>query len=226
MSYRRSKKYKSMNQKLSQKPLDPLAAIQELKSLEGPKFDETVEVAINLGLDPKATDQTVRGTVVLPHGAGKSVRVLVLAKAEKAQEAREAGADYVGDDDLIEKIKGGWLEFDKAIATPDIMAKVSQVARILGPKGLMPNPKLGTVTANIKQAVQDQKKGAVEFRADKGSTLHTIIGKKSFSPEHLQENYDSLIQAVQKVRPSSLKGEYIKSIYMCTTMSPSVALKK
>lgn len=222
----RSKKYRAMAEKLPKTPLDPLAAIQALKTLEGVKFDETVEVSINLGLDPKASDQTVRGTVVLPHGAGRSVRILVLAKAEKAQEAKDAGADFVGEDDLIEKIKGGWLAFDKVIATPDIMAKVSQVARILGPKGLMPNPKLGTVTANVKQAVSDQKKGAVEFRADKGATVHAIIGKKSFSAENLHTNYDSLVQAVLRSRPASVKGEFVKTIYMSTTMSPSVALKR
>jgi large subunit ribosomal protein L1 len=222
----RGKRYKTMIEKVSKTQLDAAAAIADLKSLEGPKFDETIDVAFNLGVDPKAGEQTVRGSVVLPHGSGKNVRILVIAKDDKAADAKTAGADYIGDEDMIEKIQGGWLDFDKVIASPDMMAKLSKVARILGPKGLMPNPKLGTVTPDIKKAVADQKKGAVAFRVDKGATVHGIIGKKSFNAKQLEENYTSLFQAIQKARPAAVKGDYIKSIYMSTSMGPSVAIKR
>lgn len=226
MSKARSKKYRAQLEKLSKELVDYKTAITQLKSLEGPKFDESIEISVNLGIDTKSGEQNVRGTVTLPRGSGKAVRVLVIAKGEDALAAKEAGADYVGEDDVIEKIKGGWMDFDKVIATPDMMKKVSQVARVLGPKGLMPNPKLGTVTPQVKQAVENQKKGAVEYRADKGGVIHSLIGKKSFSVEHLAENFEALMGAVQRSRPAAVKGDYIKRVFMSTTMSPSVEVKR
>ncbi|RMG60128.1 MAG: 50S ribosomal protein L1 [Deltaproteobacteria bacterium] len=187
-------------------------------------FDETVEVAMKLGVDPRYPDQQVRGSVLLPHGTGKTVRVLVFAKGEKEKEAKEAGADYVGGEDLIKKIQEGWLEFDKAVATPDMMGLVGKVGKILGPRGLMPNPKVGTVTFEVAKAVQELKKGRVEFRVDRTGALHAGIGKLSFTDDQLRENFFAFLEAVVRAKPQALKGTYIRSITLSSTMSPGVKL--
>jgi large subunit ribosomal protein L1 len=200
---------------------------EALKIIDGfgkAKFDETVDVAIRLGIDPKQSDQTVRGAVSLPHGIGKKVRVAVFAKGDKVKEAEDAGADVVGGDDLAEKVQGGWLEFDKVIATPDMMGVVGRLGKVLGPKGLMPNPKLGTVTMDVARAVAEQKAGKVEFRIDKAAIVHAPFGKKSFGPVKLKDNLMALIEAVNKARPASAKGAYIKSMAISATMSPGVRI--
>lgn len=186
------------------------------------KFDESIDVAVRLGVDPKQSDQQVRGAVSLPNGLGKTVRVVVFAKGPKEEEAKTAGADYVGADDLVEKIQGGWLDFDKALATPDMMATVSKVAKVLGPRGLMPNPKVGTVTMNISAAVEAEKKGKLDFRVDKIGTVHASIGRKSMGKDKLLENFKSLMSALQKAKPSSSKGVYFKGISVASTMGPGV----
>lgn len=188
------------------------------------KFDETVDVAFSLGVDPKHADQMVRGALVLPHGIGKTTRVAVLAKGDKAREAEAAGADFVGSDDLIEKIQGGWMEFDKLVATPDMMVAVSKVGKILGPRGLMPNPKLGTVTVDVTKAIKEQKLGKVEYRTEKTGIIHVIIGKKSFGPEKLKDNFVTLASAIIKAKPPTSKGTYLKNITLSTTMSPGIGL--
>lgn len=226
MSQKVKKKYKKMLEGVPETAVDIQKAVETLKGFEGPKFDESVDVSMNLGVNAKSGDQNVRGSVTLPHGTGREVRVLVIAQGEQARQAQEAGADFVGDEDLIEKIQGGWLEFDKVIATPDQMSKVSKIARILGPKGLMPNPKLGTVTMETAQVVKNQKKGAVEYRTDKAGIMNSSIGKKSFTAEALCENFEALFQAVIRSKPASVKGDYVKSIYVSTTMSPSIEIKK
>lgn len=196
-------------------------AVELLKASAKAKFDETVELHIRLGIDPKKSDQTVRGTVVMPHGTGQSKKVVVFAKGEKAKEAQEAGADVVGDQDLIDRIKGGWLDFDVAVATPDMMGAVgSNLGKILAQR--MPNPKVGTVTQNIKQAVQEIKAGKVEYRADKASIIHCIVGKASFSKEALLENFTALMDAVIRAKPASAKGTYLRSVTLATTMGPGV----
>ncbi len=188
------------------------------------KFDEAIDVAVNLGVDPKQSDQQVRGAVALPHGLGKAVRVVVFAKGPKEQEAKEAGADYVGADDLVEKIQGGWLDFDKALATPDMMATVSKVAKILGPRGLMPNPKVGTVTMNVGQSVAAEKKGKLDFRVDKAGIVHATIGRKSMGAEKLKENYQAFLSTVVKAKPASSKGVYVRGISLSSTMGPGIKL--
>jgi large subunit ribosomal protein L1 len=188
------------------------------------KFDESVDVAFNLGVDPKHSDQMVRGALVLPHGIGKTVRVAVLAKGEKSKEAEAAGADIVGSDDLIEKISGGWLEFDKMIATPDMMVALSKVAKILGPRGLMPNPKLGTVTLDVAKAVKEQKLGKVEYRTEKTGIVHVIIGKKSFGADKLKDNFNALTAALYRAKPPTSKGTYMKNITISATMSPGIVV--
>lgn len=188
------------------------------------KFDEAIDVAIRLGVDPKQSDQQVRGAIPLPHGLGKSVRVLVFAKGPKEAEAKEAGADYVGADDLVEKILGGWLDFDKAIASPDMMATVSKVAKVLGPRGLMPNPKVGTVTMNIKQTVEAEKKGKLSFRVDKAGIVHVAIGRRSMGADKLKDNFNTLLGAIIKAKPASSKGIYLRSVSMSSTMGPGVKL--
>jgi large subunit ribosomal protein L1 len=188
------------------------------------KFDETVDIAFNLGVDPKHADQMVRGAIVLPHGIGKSVRVIVLAKGDKAREAEGAGADAVGAEDLIEKIAGGWLEFDKMIATPDLMIAVSKVGKILGPRGLMPNPKLGTVTFDVAKAVKEQKLGKIEYRTEKTGIVHVVIGKKSFGAQKLKENFATLATAIIKAKPPTSKGNYIRNITLSATMSPGIGI--
>ncbi len=188
------------------------------------KFDETVEVSGRLGVNPKHSDQMVRGTVVLPNGTGKKVRVLVFAKGEKEAEAREAGADYAGAEEFVDKIKKGWFEFDSVVATPDFMSEVGKLGRILGPRGLMPNPKLGTVTFDVKKAVTDLKAGKVQFRVDKAGNIHVPVGKLSFGVEKLKENFMALMDAVIKAKPSASKGTYLKSLFLSTTMGPSIRL--
>ena len=188
------------------------------------KFDETVDVAFKLGVDPKHADQMVRGALVLPHGTGKTARVVVLAKGDKAREAEANGADVVGADDLIERISGGWVDFDKMIATPDMMVALSKVAKILGPRGLMPNPKLGTVTVNVVQALKEQKLGKIEYRTEKTGIIHAIIGKKSFGAQKLQENFNVLCNAILKAKPPTSKGTYVQGVTLSTTMSPGISM--
>lgn len=197
-------------------------AMQLAKEASYAKFDEAVDLAINLNVDPRHADQMIRGAVVLPHGLGRTVRVAVFAKGEKAQEARDAGADVVGDEDLTEKIKGGWLEFDKCIATPDMMRFVGQVGKILGPRGLMPNPKVGTVTMDVSKAVGEAKSGRVEFRAEKAGVVHATVGRVSFDADKLTENATTLMEQINKQRPASVKGAYIKKLVVSTTMGPGI----
>lgn len=198
-------------------------AMKKLKSAPAAKFDETVDIAINLGVDPKHADQMVRGAIVLPNGVGKQTRVLVFAKGDKEKEAKAAGADYVGGDDLAKKIQDeNWFEFDRVIATPDMMGVVGRLGRVLGPRGLMPNPKLGTVTPNVADAVRDQKAGKVEYRVDKAGIVHCGIGKVSFEAEKLWENASALIDVIQKAKPAASKGTYMKKISVSSTMGPGI----
>jgi len=201
-------------------PIEESLAI--LKKLPGVKFDESVDLSLRLGVDPKHADQMVRGAIVLPHGIGKAVRVAVFAKGEKEREAREAGADVVGAEDLVERIQGGWLEFDSAVATPDLMGQVGRLGKVLGPRGLMPNPKLGTVTFDVGRAVREVKAGKVEFRVDKAGNVHVPIGKRSFSQEHLANNALALLEAIVRAKPSASKGTYLRSITMSSTMGPGI----
>lgn len=220
---KRSKAYREAAEKVDRSKLySPLEAAGLAKDTSTTKFDATVEVAMVLGVDPRKADQMVRGTVNLPHGTGKTARVIVFAVGEKAAEAEAAGADVVGSDDLIEKITGGFLDFDAAIATPDQMAKVGRVARVLGPRGLMPNPKTGTVTPDVAKAVADIKGGKVNFRIDKQANLHLIIGKSSFDQKQLVENYAAVLDEVLRSKPSAAKGKYIKKIALSTTMGPGI----
>ena len=200
----------------------PLDAVTLAKETSSDKYDATIDVAMRLSVDPRKADQLVRGTVNLPHGTGKTVRVAVFAEGENATKAKEAGADIVGTDELIEQINAGQLDFDVAIATPDQMAKVGRVARVLGPRGLMPNPKTGTVTPDVAKAIQDSKGGKIAFRVDKASNLHAIIGKASFTPEQLAENYGALLDEVVRLKPSSAKGVYLKKITVSATQGPGV----
>jgi large subunit ribosomal protein L1 len=186
------------------------------------KFDESIDVAVNLGVDPKQSDQNVRGAIALPHGLGKAVRVIVFAKGPKEAEAKAAGADFVGAEDLVQKITDGWLDFDKAIATPDMMGVVSKVAKILGPRGLMPNPKIGTVTMNVGDAVTAEKKGKLDFRVDKAGIIHASVGRKSMGADKIQDNFLAFLGAVMKAKPASSKGIYLQAIAMASTMGPSV----
>jgi large subunit ribosomal protein L1 len=199
-------------------------AAEVIKKAHFVKFDETVELVVNLGVDPKHSDQMVRGTVVLPHGLGKSKRVLVIAGGEKVREAQEAGADFVGGEDVVQKIQEGWTDFDAVIATPDMMRSVGKLGKVLGPRGLMPNPKTGTVTFDVAKALQEIKAGKVEFRVDKTSIIHVPVGKIQFTPEQLRDNAFALITAVRKAKPPAAKGKYIKSLYVSSTMSPSISL--
>lgn len=199
-------------------------AVKLVKEAAAVKFDESVDVAITLGVDPRKADQMIRGSVSLPHGTGKAVRVLVFAKGEKATEAQEANADFVGAEDLIEKIKGGWLDFDRVVATPDMMGQVGKIGKILGPRSLMPNPKVGTVTQDVGRTVSSIKAGLVEFRVDKAGNLHVPVGRASFDEEKLEENIALLVDTVKRLRPASAKGTYIKGITVTTTMGPGISL--
>ena len=221
----RSKAYKAAAAKIDQDRLySPLEAARLAKETSTTKYDATVEVAIVLGVDPRKADQMVRGTVNLPHGTGKTARVIVFATGDKAAETTAAGADAVGSDDLIERIQGGFLDFDAAVATPDQMGKVGKIARILGPRGLMPNPKTGTVTADVTKAVNDIKGGKVNFRVDKQSNLHLVIGKASFDERQLVENYAAAIEEVTRAKPAASKGKYLKKAVVTTTMGPGIPL--
>lgn len=220
----RGKKFKAAAAKVDRTQLfEAREAIELSKSLSYAKFDETVDVAINLGVNPRHADQMVRGAVVYPHGLGKTVRVAVFAKGEKEREAREAGADFVGGEDLVNKIREeNWLDFDKAIATPDMMGQVGRIGRILGPRGLMPNPKVGTVTFDVARAVQEMKAGRVEVRVDKAGIIHAPIGKASFSTEHLLGNLQALVEVLLRLKPSTSKGVYMRAAAISTTMGPGV----
>lgn len=218
------KKYQA-SAKLVDKPSYTLGdAMPILKKAAFAKFDETVEVAMRLGVDPKHADQMVRGTVVLPHGLGKSKRVIVIASGDKVAEGREAGADEVGGDDLVQKIQGGWMDFDAVVATPDMMKSVGKLGKVLGPRGLMPNPKTGTVTVDVARAVREVKAGKVEFRVDKTGIIHVAVGKVSFDAGKLAENAHALIQSVLKAKPATAKGRYVRSIVISSTMGPGLAI--
>ena len=219
----RSKVYRQAAEKIESGRLySPLEAAALAKETSSSKMDATVEVAMRLGVDPRKADQMVRGTVNLPHGTGKTARVIVFATGDKAAEAEAAGADVVGAEDLIERIQGGWLDFDAAIATPDQMAKVGRIARILGPRGLMPNPKTGTVTPDVTKAVNDIKGGKINFRVDKQANLHLVIGKASFDTEKLVENYGAALDEILRAKPSAAKGRYVKKVTISTTMGPGI----
>jgi len=220
---RRSKNYRKSAELIDRTKLySPAEAMKLAKATSTVKFDATVEVAMRLGVDPRKADQMVRGTVNLPHGTGKTARVIVFAGGAKAEEAKAAGADVVGTDDLVARIQEGWLEFDAAIATPDQMAKIGRIARILGPRGLMPNPKTGTVTMDVAKAVSDIKGGKIAFRVDKHANLHLIIGKTSFDEAKLLDNYAAVLDEVLRAKPSSAKGKYIKKVTVTTTMGPGI----
>lgn len=222
---KRGKNYKNVADKIDrEKEYNLTDAVPLLKQLGTAKFDETVELSANLGVDPRHADQQVRGTVVLPHGTGRTVRVLVLARGEKEKEARDAGADFVGADEFIPKIQGGWLDVDAIVATPDLMGEVGKLGKILGPKGLMPNPKSGTVTLDVAKAVKDVKAGKIEYRVDKGSNVHVPVGKMSFDEKALFDNISTLIAELVRVKPSAAKGKYIKSMSISPTMGPSIRL--
>lgn len=218
-----SKRYRSSAEKTADKTPVPLAeAVEKVKSFDNTKFDQTVEVAMRLGIDPKQADQLVRGSVVLPHGIGKTLRVVVFAKGDKATEAKEAGADEVGADDLAKKIKDGWTEFDVCIASPDMMGVVGPLGRVLGPRGLMPSPRAGTVTPDIAKTIEEYKAGKVEFRNDKDGNVHGVVGKLSFDQQKLAENVEAFINYVTGLKPNTVKGAYIKGIAISATMSPGV----
>jgi large subunit ribosomal protein L1 len=219
----RSKGYKKAEEQFDREKLySPLEAARLAKTTSPAKFDATVEVALRLGVDPRKADQMVRGTVNLPHGTGKTARVIVFATGDKAAAAEAAGADVVGSDDLIERIQGGFLDFDAAIATPDQMSKVGKIARILGPRGLMPNPKTGTVTPDVTKAITDIKGGKINFRVDKQANLHLVIGRASFDIEKLVENYAAALEEITRAKPSASKGKYVKKVTFSTTMGPGI----
>jgi large subunit ribosomal protein L1 len=222
---RRGKRYLKLREKIDRTARYDLdGGLKLLKESAKAKFDESVDMAIRLGVNPKHADQMVRGTVALPHGIGKEVKVVVFAKGEKEKEAQEAGADFVGAEDLVQKITGGWTDFDKAIATPDMMGMVGKLGKILGPRGLMPNPKLGTVTFDVGRAVHELKAGRMEFRVDKSGIVHTPVGKASFEIEKLKENVLSLLDVIIRAKPASSKGTYLKSVAISTTMGPGIKL--
>ena len=218
------KKYSAGAAKVAAKPHTLPEAVATMQSAKFAKFDETVELAMRLGVDPKHADQMVRGTVVLPHGTGKSKKVAVIAGGEKAREAQQAGADHVGGPDLVQKIQEGFADFDAVVATPDMMKDVGKLGKILGPRGLMPNPKTGTVTFDVAKAIQEIKAGKVEFRVDKTAIIHVPVGKVSFAPEKIADNLLAVIHAVLRAKPSAAKGKYVQSIYVCSTMGPSIPI--
>jgi large subunit ribosomal protein L1 len=220
---KRSKHYREAAQKVDAERLySPLEAVRLARETSPTKFDATVEVALRLGVDPRKADQMVRGTVNLPHGTGKTARVAVFATGERAEQARAAGADIVGSDDLIERVQGGFLDFDAAVATPDLMGKVGRLGRVLGPRGLMPNPKTGTVTTDVAKAVSDIKGGKIEFRVDRHANLHFVLGKASFSDTQLVENYAAALDEVLRLKPAAAKGRYLKKATFTTTMGPGI----
>jgi large subunit ribosomal protein L1 len=222
-----SKRYNSNFEKINRdKEYSLEEAAELLSSFSHPKFDESVELAINLGVDPKHADQIVRGTVALPNGIGKDIKVLVFARDDLAEEAKNAGADFVGADDMVEKVKGGWTDIDVVVAAPDMMAEVGKLGKILGPRGLMPNPKIGTVTKDIAKAVTEVKAGKIEFRVEKNGIIHNIIGKVSFSKEKIVENAKVFVNAILKARPQATKGVYMKKVTMASTMGPGIKLDK
>ncbi len=218
------KKYTAAKAKIAAKPYNMEEAVSLLQQVRCAKFDESVDMAVRLGVDPKQSDQMVRGSVCLPHGTGRKVRVLVFAKGEKEKEAVAAGADYAGAESLLEKIQNGWMDFEVAIATPDMMGAVGKVGKILGPRGLMPNPKSGTVTFDITRAIEEVRKGRVEYRIEKGAIVHLAVGRISFQSDKLCENVMAAIEAIVKAKPSSAKGKYLKSITLSSTMSPGIAI--
>jgi large subunit ribosomal protein L1 len=218
------KKFAAARQQVPDRPHTIEEAIPLMQKVKYAKFDETVEIALRLGVDPKHADQMVRGTVVLPHGLGKSKRVLAIAGAEKQREAQEAGADFVGGEEVVDKIQGGWMDFDAVVATPDMMRAVGKLGKVLGPRGLMPNPKTGTVTPNIAQAVREIKAGKVEFRVDKTGIVHAPVGKISFPAQSLIDNTHALVDSVVKAKPSAAKGKYLKSVTMSSTMGPGIVI--
>jgi len=220
----RGKKYSAARQQVPNRLHKIEEAVPLIQKVKFTKFDETVEMSVRLGVDPKHSDQMVRGTVVLPHGLGKSKRVLVIANAEKQREAREVGADEIGGEELVEKINGGWMDFDAVVATPDMMRAVGRLGKVLGPRGLMPNPKTGTVTLDIARAVQEIKAGKVEFRVDKAGVVHAPIGKISFEADRLIANAHALMENIVKAKPSAAKGKYLKSVTMSSTMGPGVTI--
>jgi large subunit ribosomal protein L1 len=218
----RGKKYQAARQQVPNRLHTIEEAVPLVQKVKFTKFDETVELAVRLGVDPKHSDQMVRGTVVLPHGLGKSKRVLVIANADKQREAREAGADEIGGEEIVEKITGGWMDFDAVVATPDMMRAVGRLGKVLGPRGLMPNPKTGTVTLDIAKAVQEIKAGKVEFRVDKAGIVHAPIGKVSFEADRLVANAHALMESIVKAKPSAAKGRYLKGVTMSSTMGPGI----
>lgn len=220
---KQSKRFRALTAKVkSEDPMELDAAVKLLKEFATTKFDQTVEVSFHLGIDPKQADQAVRGAMSLPAGTGKTVRIAVFAKGDQADKAREAGADFVGDADLAAKVKGGWMDFDMTLATPDMMGVVGPLGKTLGPRGLMPTPKNGTVTADIGTAVKEFKAGKVEYRSDKDGNLHVVVGKISFAPDKLKQNIEACVRTVRSVRPSSVKGHFIESITVSATMSPGL----
>ncbi|MEO5366794.1 MAG: 50S ribosomal protein L1 [Magnetococcus sp. WYHC-3] len=220
-----SKRQQAIHEKLDRTTAYSLeAAVQMVKEFATAKFDETVELAVNLGVDPRHADQMVRGSVSLPHGTGKVVRVLVFAKGDKAAEANAAGADFVGAEDLVERISGGWFEFDRVIACPDVMGVVGRLGRVLGPRGLMPNPKLGTVTFDVTRAINDIKGGQVTFRVEKAGIIHAGVGRASFPVDHLANNVRALIDQLKRMKPQGAKGTYMKKVTICSTMGPGIRI--
>src|SRR6187200_110726 len=218
------KKYTAARAAVPERPQSIEDAVPLIQKVKFAKFDETIELTLRLGVDPKHADQMVRGTVVLPHGLGKSKRVLAIAGADKQKEALEAGADFVGGDEIVEKILGGWMDFDAVVATPDMMRGVGRLGKVLGPRGLMPNPKTGTVTPNVAQAIREIKAGKVEFRVDKTGIIHAPVGKTSFASQSLIENVHALVDSVVKAKPSAAKGKYLKSVTVSSTMGPGVGI--
>jgi large subunit ribosomal protein L1 len=218
------KKFAASRAQVPERPLSIDEAVPLVQKVKFAKFDETVELSIRLGVDPKHADQMVRGTIVLPHGLGKTKKVLVIAGGEKQKEAQEAGADVVGGEELVEKIQGGWMDFEAVVATPDMMRAVGKLGKVLGPRGLMPNPKTGTVTQDIGKAVREIKAGKVEFRVDKTGIVHAPVGKASFATDHLVENTKALVESIVKAKPAAAKGKYVRSITICSTMGPGIRI--